>query len=235
MTQWAFYFDQQRCLGCRTCTVTCKEWNECRRGDASAHPALDEKSASGFDIPAAWGAGGRPSAETGPHDKALLRRFDMKETWRRVTFHEFGTRAPMVEIVPLSMGCNHCDDPACVKICPVKAITKDDKYGAVRVDPAKCVSCGACEAACPWHVPQYAEKGKTPMTKCDMCVDRLEKGLKPACVASCPGRALELMPVDELRRLHPDAKRVAVGIREEDVKLTQPNLFVKGRPMRVNV
>ena len=75
-----FYFDQQRCLGCRTCTVACKEWNECRRGDASAHPALDEKSASGFDIPAAWGAGGRPSAETGPHDKALLRRFDMKET-----------------------------------------------------------------------------------------------------------------------------------------------------------
>ncbi len=232
MTQWVFYFDQTRCLGCRTCTMACKEWNESRRGDAHKHPALDEKSAAGFEVPAQWGAGGRPTAETGPHDKALLCRFDMKETWRRVSFFEYGTQAPNVDIIPLSMGCNHCDDPACMKICPVKAISKEGKYGAVVVNPNKCVSCGACQKACPWHVPQYAELGKTPMTKCDMCIDRLDKGLKPACVASCPGRALDCLPLEELEKKYPMAKRGASGMKAADIERTKPNLFAKVRRPR---
>lgn len=233
MTQWAFYFDQTRCLGCKTCSVACKEWNECRRGDANLHPALVAAGAKGFDIPATWGAGAHPNPENGAHDRKLLRRFDMKETWRHVTFTEVGDRAPHVDIFPLSMGCNHCEKPACMAICPAKAIGKDPEFGAVRVDPAKCVSCGACRTVCPWHVPQYAELGRTPMTKCDMCIDRLKAGLKPACVASCPGRALECMPVDELLRKHPDARREAPGLRAEDVAKTHPNLFVKPRPKRI--
>ena len=119
--------------------------------------------------------------------------------------------------------CNHCSDPACVKVCPVKAIRKEDEFGAVLVDSEKCIGCGACRAACPWHVPEYfedlsrtkiGEERHPKMTKCDMCIDRLRDGLKPACVASCPGRALECGPIEELRRQHPDATVTAVGFAE---------------------
>ena len=153
-----------------------------------------------------------------------------------MTFFEFGTKAPNIAIVPLSIGCNHCSEPACIPVCPVKAISKEDKYGAVRVDSSKCISCGACRAACPWDAPQYykdlnAEGPRPPMTKCDLCYDRLEKGLKPACVASCPGRALELLPVEEILRLHPNATRTALGFKQEDVNRTKPNIYFESREL----
>ena len=144
MTQWGFYFNQKRCLGCATCTVACKEWNEGRRGDAKLN-GLTDNSLKSLETPRDWKAGTSDKAS----NYAFLRRFDMKENWRRVTFFEFGKRAPDVEVVPLSMSCNHCNDPACVKVCPVKAISKEKEFGAVIVDSAKCIGCGACAKALP--------------------------------------------------------------------------------------
>lgn len=233
MTQWGFYFNQKRCLGCATCTVACKEWNEGRRGDAKLH-ALGENSLKKLAEPKDWKAGTTQKAS----NYEYLRSFDMKETWRRVQFFEFGTRAPNVEVVPMSMSCNHCADPACVKVCPVKAISKETEFGAVIVDSDKCIGCGACARACPWGAPQYFEPlDKTAMgtpehphmTKCDMCVDRLRAGLKPACVASCPGRALECGPLEELRKLHPHATFEAVGAPRELVQQTKPSVLYTAR------
>ena len=98
MTQWGFYFNQKRCLGCATCTVACKEWNEGRRGDAKLN-GLTDNSLKSLETPRDWKAGTSDKAS----NYAFLRRFDMKENWRRVTFFEFGKRAPDVEVVPLSM------------------------------------------------------------------------------------------------------------------------------------
>ena len=67
------------------------------------------------------------------------------------------------------------------------------------------------------------------MTKCDMCVDRLRVGLKPACVASCPGRALECGPIEELKKLHPNATFDAVGVPRELVEQTKPNVLYEAR------
>ena len=233
MTQWGFYFNQKRCLGCATCTVACKEWNEGRRGDAKLN-ALTENKLKSLETPKDWKAGTTDKAA----DYAFLRKFDMKENWRRVTFFEFGKRAPDVEVIPLSMSCNHCSDPACMKVCPVQAISKDKEFGAVLVDSSKCIGCGACAKACPWGAPQYFEPLEktqmgTPehphMTKCDMCVDRLRVGLKPACVASCPGRALECGPIDELKKLHPKATFDAVGVPRKFVEQTKPNVLYTAR------
>ncbi|EBD3622992.1 dimethylsulfoxide reductase subunit B, partial [Salmonella enterica] len=88
----------------------------------------------------------------------------------------------------LSISCNHCEDPACTKVCPSGAMHKRDD-GFVVVNEEVCIGCRYCHMACPYGAPQYnAAKGH--MTKCDGCHDRVAEGKKPICVESCPLRAL---------------------------------------------
>lgn len=56
----------------------------------------------------------------------------------------------------LSMACNHCDDPACVSVCPTTAMHKEGKRGLVLVDETKCVGCGYCVMACPYNAPKVS-------------------------------------------------------------------------------
>lgn len=97
----------------------------------------------------------------------------------------------------ISSACMHCEEPICVEVCPTGAMHKRDD-GIVLVDPDICVGCRLCEQACPYGAPQYNESAGV-MTKCDFCVDFLEAGQKPACVASCPQRALDFGELEELR------------------------------------
>jgi len=89
----------------------------------------------------------------------------------------------------ISISCNHCVHPKCAGVCPVDAyVVRDD--GIVFLDSTRCVGCGYCAWACPYGAPQYnADSGC--MTKCDFCIDNLEQGLPPACVAACPMRVLD--------------------------------------------
>lgn len=89
----------------------------------------------------------------------------------------------------LSISCNHCVYPKCAGVCPTNAYEiRED--GIVFLDTNKCMGCGYCAWACPYGAPQYnADAGH--MTKCDFCVDNLEQGLPPACVAACPLRILD--------------------------------------------
>ncbi len=107
---------------------------------------------------------------------------------------------PNVFAYYLSIACNHCANPACVAVCPSGAMGKDES-GFVAVDDAICIGCKSCAMACPYGAPQYnATNGR--MTKCDGCRERVAEGLKPVCVDSCPVRALDLLPIDELRKKH---------------------------------
>jgi anaerobic dimethyl sulfoxide reductase subunit B (iron-sulfur subunit) len=99
----------------------------------------------------------------------------------------------------VTMACFHCADPACVAACPVggtsnpggKAIFKDTGTGAVIIDQATCIGCKYCRAACPYGAPVYnPTTGK--MEKCHFCQQRLNANLKPACVLTCVGRALDV-------------------------------------------
>ena len=72
----------------------------------------------------------------------------------------------------VSIACNHCENPACVKVCPTKAHYKRAEDGLVVID----------------------------RDKCDGCLDRLEKGGAPICVEACPQRAISFGEISELRR-----------------------------------
>ncbi|HRG67943.1 MAG: 4Fe-4S dicluster domain-containing protein [Saprospiraceae bacterium] len=102
--------------------------------------------------------------------------------------------------------CMHCDEPPCVKVCPVDATFKR-KDGIVLIDSNRCVGCRFCMAACPystrvfnWEEPDipleiaqqaYNCETSTPQKKgtvgkCDFCPDAVRKGELPHCVSSCP-------------------------------------------------
>lgn len=100
-------------------------------------------------------------------------------------------------------GCFHCEEPGCMKACPSGAIKKDKKTGAVLIDRTVCIGAEQCVGACPYgnvyimgdvQEPEKDPSWKTrhPAQKCTMCYDRLAEGKKPACVAACPQRALDL-------------------------------------------
>ncbi|HEY0962465.1 MAG TPA: DmsC/YnfH family molybdoenzyme membrane anchor subunit [Pseudomonadales bacterium] len=121
----------------------------------------------------------------------------------------------------ISMACNHCDDPVCLKGCPTKAYTKHTEYGAVLQDPETCFGCGYCTWVCPYNAPQL-DPIKGQVSKCNMCVDRLEVGLKPACVSACLGNALDFGVIENIPENREEAKVAIPGFPNPDI--THPNI-----------
>lgn len=123
----------------------------------------------------------------------------------------------------LSIACNHCANPVSVQVCPTGAMHKRAEDGLVVIDESVCIGCRYCHMACPYGAPQFnAEKGV--MTKCDGCQSRVSQGLKPVCVESCPLRAIEFAPIDELRRVHGTLDEVAPL---PPSRFTSPSLVIK--------
>lgn len=123
---------------------------------------------------------------------------------------------------PVSLACNHCEDPACVKVCPTTAIHKEAASGLVTVDKARCIGCGYCHMACPYNVPKV-DRSKGHSVKCDGCESRILAGEKPVCVEACPARALDFGTVEEMSALGQRANIAPLP----DPSYTTPNLFVK--------
>ncbi|GGA61344.1 hypothetical protein GCM10011507_11040 [Edaphobacter acidisoli] len=110
--------------------------------------------------------------------------------WRRMGEIEGGVY-PDAHRHYLSMGCNHCLDPDCLKGCPVNAYTKDPVTGIVLHSADACIGCQYCVWNCPYSVPQFnPERGV--VGKCDMCHGRLTDGREPACANACPEGAIEI-------------------------------------------
>jgi len=179
MTQYAFFIDQSRCIGCNSCTVSCMQWHDIQPG----------------------------------HVK-----------WMRVYQWEKGN-FPDTRLHLLPVPCYHCENPVCVRACPSGAIYKEERYGAVLVDETRCTGSRKCRMACPYGAPQFAsDEPGTRMSKCNMCIDRLEQGLKPICVLSCSMRALEFGPLGELQAKYGELREL------EDMprgKITRPSVVFK--------
>lgn len=183
MPRYAMVIDQERCVGCQSCTVACKsEW----------------------DVPNGFG------------------RTRVRQTGTVGQFPKLSTSFYVSQ-------CNHCDRPTCVPACPTGA-TYPDQNGVVRVNRALCIGCGSCVAACPYGA-RYINASLGKVDKCDFCSSRLEKGLEPACVTTCPARAkifgdLENPSSDVFRLAYRDGARrmetanVAIG----------PNVYYAGKP-----
>lgn len=140
--------------------------------------------------------------------------------FRSVGFIEGGTY-PDYRRQNISMACNHCDDPVCLKGCPTRAYTKFAEYGAVLQDPDICFGCGYCTWVCPYNAPQLDPVEGT-VSKCNMCVDRLEVGLKPACVSACLGNALEFGVIETTPENRTQLDAHIPGF--PDPSITHPNI-----------
>jgi anaerobic dimethyl sulfoxide reductase subunit B (iron-sulfur subunit) len=176
--QIAFFVDATRCINCKTCEVSCKDFN----------------------------------------DAAVGRRM------RKVRTFEDG-EFPNVFAYNVSMSCNHCESPACVKHCPAGAYTKREADGIVVHDPERCIGCRYCTWVCPYGAPQF-DAAEVRVRKCNLCVEEIDSGRNPACVTSCPMRAIEIGRLSEI------AARADVTITMRDLpsaELTKPSCRYKVR------
>jgi len=106
----------------------------------------------------------------------------------------------------MPVACMQCDNPPCVKACPVKATWKEPD-GIVVIDYDWCIGCRYCMSACPywarhfnWTEPQIPPEQLNPNTnylgnrprpvgvveKCHWCTQRTRRGRQPACQEACP-------------------------------------------------
>lgn len=130
-------------------------------------------------------------------------------SWNRVATLERG-KYPETVVAFLPTLCYHCAKPLCAEACPVNAIYKRKEDGIVLVDSEKCLGkedCSMfCREACPYDAPQFRIAENAKMEKCNLCVERWQKGQKPICVEACRTYALDAGPIDELIAKYGDIK-----------------------------
>ncbi len=149
---------------------------------------------------------------------------------RNAKTYEVGS-FPKVKAFSYSASCNHCENPACVGVCPVGAMYKAED-GTVIHDDELCIGCQACVAACPYSVPQYNEEAGI-VNKCDACAYLRAKGQNPACVDGCPNRALDFGDLDELKAKYGSDLVSDLPILP-DSSATGPSLLIKARECAVS-
>lgn len=175
MAEKAILMDMEKCIACRACQVACKQWNE-----LPAEKTTFFAEAGGYQNP----------AKLSP------------KTYTIVKFNEVVEKDKLHWLFSIQR-CLQCVDPACIKACPVepvKAMTRDEKTGAIYVNKDLCIGCGACVEYCPFSIPVIDEETEKS-TKCTFCVDRQINGMDPACAKACPTGCLAYGDRDEILKM----------------------------------
>jgi tetrathionate reductase subunit B len=119
--------------------------------------------------------------------------------------------------------CNHCSDPPCVRVCPTQAShIRDD--GIVDIHEDICIGCRNCIAMCPYD-SRFIHPGLRVAQKCDYCIHRIESGVEPSCVNTCPARARIF---GDLNDPHSDISEILSTTPVQSLKPelgTEPNVF----------
>jgi len=86
--------------------------------------------------------------------------------------------------------CLQCDEPACIRVCPVKALSRDSNLGVVKLNSSICIGCKLCLQTCPFGAVSY-DFMKKELIKCEFCEG------DPACVKFCETKALQFVDVSD--------------------------------------
>lgn len=148
----------------------------------------------------------------------------------RIWVHDQGIQGnwPNLSRVFVPYNCMHCDHPPCTEVCVSGATYKDAVTGLVLVDQEACIGCGYCVEACPYGV-RYIDQNRGVVDKCNACVQRLEVGIPPACVATCVGKSRMFGdlndPTSEVSSALQNAKSVTKLDYEKGEIDTDPNIY----------
>jgi Fe-S-cluster-containing dehydrogenase component len=214
-TEFAYALDISRCIGCRRCVYACVVEN-----NLSRQPQIH------------WIQVLEMKKEKGIDFLHSNLYYDHEEIPNEGHFY-------------LPVACQQCQNPPCVKTCPVQA-TWQEADGIVVVDYDWCIGCRCCMAACPygarhfnWGTPQIPAQEVNPDThylgnrpqskgvvgKCTFCIQRVREGRYPACVEVCPVGARKfgnlLDPDSEIRYI---LKNKRVLVLKEELN-TQPRFY----------
>lgn len=190
MSGKAFFVDLVKCTACRGCQIACKQWNKL--------PAENTRNMGSHQNPMQTSA----------------------ITYKTVHMKEIAdAKGNMLDWLFFPEQCRHCTVPPCKLTADAyvdNAILQDPVTGCVTFTEKtkELPDFKEIREACPYDIPRQDDKTKV-MTKCTMCLDRVQNGLKPACVQSCPTGCMNFGDRDEMLAM---AKK-----RLEEVKKKYPD------------
>jgi ethylbenzene hydroxylase subunit beta/complex iron-sulfur molybdoenzyme family reductase subunit beta len=251
--QIAWVFDLNKCSGCQTCSVACKVhwtldggaepmwWCTVNTQPGRGTPRDYEEMGGGYDGAGQLVRGQLPTSEEfggvwdfnwkevyfgGKGRQAFLEPTGGQPSWgMNWDEDQGGGEYPNAYFFYLPRLCNHCSRPACLEACSNRAIYKREVDGLVLRDESLCRGDQDCMRACPYK-KIYFNQERRMAQHCIGCFPRLEKGVAPACVRQCPGRAVFVGFLDdEDSAVNKLVRRWRVALPLHPEWNTEPNVF----------